>query len=303
MNDAFEDFEWAIAPRYEWQERLNRDGTPIEVPEDELLGLDAPEMVEMTWRFGAENDHQFGPVLSPLFKDISELRQYHPMRREHAALFREFADLDYKDKPVLQDFATRYGLLGVPLESQATRVPGPDGELVDYHAYGEPYVRWAVEICFMREGVRLADANRSPERSRRLKWLFDRHLQDVQGRLAFNQAGQPRLLLEPLTLIAAMWLQLALAVTGEKRFVACKFCRRMFEISTAQTGFRSHREFCSDSCKTMDYRKRQRTARALAASGAQAAEIAEKTGTDKATIRKWLLSGATKRRPLQKGRA
>jgi hypothetical protein len=108
--------------------------------------------------------------------------------------------------------------------------------------------------------------------------------------LAFTRAGELKLAVEPLTLIAAMWLQLALAVTGEKQFVACKFCGRMFEISTEDTGFRRHREFCSDSCKTKDYRKRKRTALRLDQEGEQLRDIAAKTGTDIVTIRGWLAS-------------
>lgn len=299
MTDVFYDFEWKVAPRYEWQDILHQDGSPITVPEDDVLGLETPGMVELTWNFAEVTDEQFGPVLSPAFNDIKEFRRYHPMQREHSALFREFADIDYKSQPALLDFAAQYGSLGVPPQSQEILVPGPDGQLLDHDAHGEPYLRWALEICLMRDGVRLAGEEQSAERSQRLKWLFDRHLQHVQGRLSFAEAGQPRLTLEPLTLIAAMWLQLALAITGEKRFVACKFCRRMFEISTEQTGFRSHREFCTDSCKTKDYRRRKRTALALAASGAQATEIAEKTHTDKATVRGWL---AAAKRPARRPR-
>jgi len=59
-------------------------------------------------------------------------------------------------------------------------------------------------------------------------------------------------------------MQLALAITEDKRLVACKCCDRMFEISTEQTEFRRHREFCSESCKTTDYRKRKRIALDLA---------------------------------------
>jgi hypothetical protein len=156
----------------------------------------------------------------------------------------------------------------------------------------------------MREGLQLESRKRrSLEDIRRLTWLFDRHLQHVQGRLGFNRAGEPRLTLEPLTLISAMWLQLALAITGEKRFVACKFCRRPFEISTEQTGFRSHREFCSDSCKTKDYRKRKRTALRLAASGTRLREISEKTGTETATVRGWLASAKPRARAAKTGGA
>ena len=80
----------------------------------------------------------------------------------------------------------------------------------------------------------------------------------MQARIILTEAAPPKLRLAPLNLIAAMWLQLALAVSGSKRFVRCKHCGSMFEISTEQTGFRRHREFCKASCKTLDYRKIRR---------------------------------------------
>jgi len=290
MNDAFYDFEWTVAPRYEWQDWLDPAGKPVAVPAEGLLSLESPDAVKLAWNRSQEEDQKYGPVLCPVIKDNAEVRRYHPMHREHAALFREFGALDHANRTSILEFARKYGSLGVPAASQAIRVRGRDGEWRDHRAYGEPHLRWALEICLMREGLRLTGRKSSFERSRRLKWLFDRHLQHVQGRLTFNQAGEPRLALEPLTLISAMWLQLALALTGEKRFVACKFCRRLFEISTEQTGFRSHREFCSDSCKTKDYRKRKRTALQLAATGARLREISEKTNTETATVRAWLAS-------------
>src|SRR3989442_442659 len=92
------------------------------------------------------------------------------------------------------------------------------------------------------------------ERREKLAWLFNIHLQHVQGRMLFDAKAEPRLSFAPLTLLSAMWLQLALSVVGDKEFRACKLCRRLFEISTEQTGYRKHREFCSESCKTKDYR-------------------------------------------------
>lgn len=303
MNDAFYDFEWTVAPHYEWQEWLDASGRPVLVPSDDLMGLDSPDAVELAWNYAQERDEEYGPVLCPVIKDAAEVRRYHPMQRDHAALFREFGDLEYTNRASLQAFAQRYGSLGVPTQSQAVRIRDENGERRDHHAYGEPYLQWALEICLMREGMRLEGRKRlTSDDSRRLKWLFDRNLQHVQGRLGFGRAGEPKLALEPLTLIAAMWLQLGLAITGEKRFVACKFCRRLFEISTEQTGFRSHREFCSDSCKTKDYRKRKRTALRLAGSGIRLREISEKTGTETATVRAWLTS-AKRRRGARSGGA
>jgi hypothetical protein len=288
MHDAFLDFQWSVAARYEWQDWLDTRGKPIVVPAEGLASLESPSAVELAWQQSEQTRKKTGPVLCPVLGDATAVRQYHPMQRQHAALFREFADLDYSDTAAILKFAGKYGLLGVPMETQTISVGDKTDERRHHIAHGEPHLIWAVEICQMLEGLWLADHRKSFERTRRLKWLFDRHLQHVQGRLAFNPAGEPRLALEPLTLVSAMWLQLALAITGEKRFVACKFCRRLFEISTEETGFRSHREFCSDSCKTKDYRKRKRTALRLAAGGKRLREISNESGTDAATVRTWL---------------
>ncbi len=162
--------------------------------------------------------------------------------------------MDYQEQDAILNFAHKYGGLGVPTQDQTVRIRNRRGESWDHHAHGEPYLRWALQIGLMREGLRIESRRRATTMdARRMKWLFDRNLQHLQGRMGFDGAGLPRLRIEPLTLISAMWLQLARAFTGDKQFVACKFCRRMFEISTDQTGFRSHREFCTDSCKTKDY--------------------------------------------------
>ena len=288
MNDAFYDFEWTVAPRYEWQDWLDSSGQRLDIPTEGLLGMDSASRVEFTWKHLQKSGRQCGPVLGPVPGDVSALRRYNPMSRPHAALFREFGDLDYRNQRAIATFAESYGSLGLPFQSQSVRVRDKGAHWRDHHAHGEPYLGWALEICLMREALRAADRKKSMDDSRRFKWLFDRNLQHVQGRLTFNKNGEPRLAIEPLTLVSAMWLQLGFAISGEKRFVACKFCRRMFEISTEQTGFRSHREFCSDSCKTNDYRKRKRTALKLSAEGLRVREIAEKTTTETATVRSWL---------------
>jgi hypothetical protein len=291
MTDAFYDFEWTVAPRYVWEDWVDEAGRPITVPDDEdgVLDLKSTTAVELTWKYAAEHDEQYGPVLRPVIGKKETVRRYRPMDRPYAALFREFADLNYLDKSAILAFATRYGSLGIPTQQQGVRVREKSGARWDHNAYGEPYLGWAVEVCLMREGLRLDGRKRVPtEKARRAQWLFNRHLQRLQGRIGFDDAGQPRLKIEPLTLISAMWLQLALATSGDKQFVACKFCHRMFEISTEQTGFRSHREFCTDSCKTKDYRKRRRTALRLAAAGSSVKEISDKTRTESGTVRSWL---------------
>jgi hypothetical protein len=293
MNDAFYDFEWTVAPRYRWEDWVDQAGRPITVlaEEDGLLGLESAGAVELTWNYAAEHHEEYGPVLRPVVGKDEQWRRYRPMHREYAALFREFADLDFVDQSAILEFARRYGALGLPMQHQTVSF-----RTGTHSAYGEPYLGWALEICLMREGLRLDSRKRlSTEKGRRVQWLFNRHLQHLQGRMGFDGAGQPRLKIEPLTLISAMWLQLALAISGDKQFVACKFCRRMFEISTEQTGFRSHREFCTDSCKTKDYRKRKRTALRMAAAGGSLREISDKTATDSGTVRSWVAAAKVSR--------
>ena len=129
----------------------------------------------------------------------------------------------------------------------------------------------------MHEAVWLWEHPRSANRDQdKWGWLFDSHLQDVQGRTKF---GPPQPRMAPMTLLAAMWLQLAMAVARNKEFVQCKFCKRQIEISTAESGFRTNREFCSDSCKTQDYRKRKRCALKMAAGGSSASAIARRLET------------------------
>jgi hypothetical protein len=61
----------------------------------------------------------------------------------------------------------------------------------------------------------------------------------------------------PQNLLGAMWLQFAQTIDGNRQHQGCKHCNRWFEISSEETGFRVNRQFCSDACKSKDYRKRK----------------------------------------------
>jgi hypothetical protein len=252
------------------------------------------------------------------------VRTYAPMSREYATLFRTFADLDFRDPLALGGFAKRYGRLGLsrqdPRYIVRDRHPLLKKSDDRYHqVVGESHLHWAQEICQLREALRLVKTPTAAEkradrdawkrlgeeppyenRRFRLAWLFNIHLQHVQARFINVENNAPRISFAPLTLLAAMWLQLALSVAGDKEFRACKLCRRLFEISTDETGYRKHREFCSDSCKTKDYRKRRRSALRLLEQGKTAAAIAAEIDTDRATVKRWL-DGA--RATARKGRA
>ena len=123
--------------------------------------------------------------------------------------------------------------------------------------------------------------------------LLDSHLQHVQGRMHFLPDRRVQLQIAPTTLLAAMWLQLAMAVSGNKDFLKCKFCEREIEISTASSGFRTNREFCSQSCKTKEYRRRKRKAIKFARQGKAVNSIARLTDTRPETVRGWVATLGT----------
>ena len=310
MKEPFQHFEWHVSLAYHWQHWLDKDGQPVVVPDEGLISLESPSGVELAWHEYHDQQKQTGPVLGPVL-DSGKARQYRPMAREHAVLFRTFANLDFRDRDAILAFVSKFGLLGADQRQEQ----GPFSHEFGYHyAGGESHLTWAREICLMREALHLAqsktsaDASREreawgkhglkppdAERRRKLTRLFDVHLQHVQGRMLIGPELPPRLSLAPQTLLSAMWLQFALAVAGDKQFRQCKFCRCLFEISTEQTGFRRHREFCANaSCKTKDYRRRKRTALELAKKGVPSRTIAERIDTKEATVRRWLASSGAR---------
>jgi hypothetical protein len=307
MDDPFLDFEWPVAPEYEWRDWLNeKTDRPIVVSNRGLVTLESPSGVELAWEKWRKTGRNTGPVLVPTRgSDSGSWTSYRPMRRQYAALFQEFAALDYRDREAIRAFAKTYGMLS--LERQCQVLPATKRR-PQHYVEGESYLAWAREICVMKEALRLGRRRKGRPNDRddldRLSWLFASHLQHVQGRMTYDPDPDvpPRFSIAPLTLLAAMWLQHALAMAGDKQFVACKFCRRLMEISTDETGFRTHREFCSDSCKTKDYRKRMRTALTLAEKGLSTDAIAQRTVTQVATVRGWLarLDGR-RRRPGRRG--
>jgi hypothetical protein len=299
LIDPFYEFEWPVAHAYQWQDWRDAKGNPVVVLARGYHSRESALAIESAWKRREEGKAPTsGPVLAPVVNGGEEVWRYRPMHREHATLFQEFSKLDHRSRTAIADFASRYGLLGVRQVAQTLAYRGEDGLSHPHYAAGEPLLDWALEICLMKEAIHLSGIKRSRDDDHRLSWLFDRNLQRVQGRISLEGPKGPVLRLTPLDLLAAMWLQFSLAIAGDKRFVACRHCQRLFEISTDPTGFRSHREFCSGSCKTLDYRKRKRTALELAGSGAGLADISEQTGTERTTVRGWLASAKRQGRSL-----
>jgi hypothetical protein len=122
------------------------------------------------------------------------------------------------------------------------------------------------------------------------RWINE-HLKGTTTPRLVN-AGKVVLQIVPENLLAAMWLQFAQSIAankGYKDFRACKECGKWFELSHKQEDRRTvRREFCSDPCKSRDYRRRKERAQSLKAEGKPVKVIAKELDTDVETIKKWV---------------
>jgi hypothetical protein len=124
-----------------------------------------------------------------------------------------------------------------------------------------------------------------------LKGEIDTQLHHVAAEIAAEMAWdarrkRPALRFVAPTLLAAVWLQFADAVSNDRTFSRCRECGRWFEV--APDAARTHRRFCSNKCRSKAYRERQDRARQLFAAGKTFEEIAEELESDAATVRRWI---------------
>lgn len=92
--------------------------------------------------------------------------------------------------------------------------------------------------------------------------------------------------LDPSTLLAAIWLQFALAVSGNRAYQNCKECGRWFEVSPEKA--RKSKLFCSQACRSKAYRERQSLARQMHQAGKTFEAIAQELGSDADTVKNWV---------------
>jgi hypothetical protein len=250
-------------------------------------------------------------------------RVYRPFDRAHSSLFRDFSALrgagDYLA------FANRYGLLGVPVlttyhgglelhtyvdfsgmqpsEVAKTLMEGADvGEPVGADSVGE--WSWERQSDQMRDFVRCADdaVQRSPHMGIEVVRLASRALSQtaapymtssVSDETVRARKGKPLatfdLHIRPRSLLGVMWLQAATWLTKRKVFKLCEACKRPIEISRGtSSGARTDARFCSDACKSRDYRNRRRDAIARHAEVISARQIAKRLRTTAKQVRAWL---------------
>jgi hypothetical protein len=90
----------------------------------------------------------------------------------------------------------------------------------------------------------------------------------------------------PDDLLTALWLQFALAISGDKRFRQCRTCGMWYELEPETA--RATKLFCSDACKTKAYRGRKAQAHQLWSRDKRAEDIVMALGLDEATLSRWV---------------
>jgi len=86
-----------------------------------------------------------------------------------------------------------------------------------------------------------------------LRHLINIGLSDCNPQIEWDR-GKLRLSFNPRNLLGALWLQFALAVSGDWDFNHCEYCGRPFLLTPSIN--RTNRRYCKNSCKNMAYRQR-----------------------------------------------
>ena len=90
------------------------------------------------------------------------------------------------------------------------------------------------------------------------RWINEKLDGNASPQLRYDVERAKRVIqIVPKNLLTAMWLQLARTIEGNRDHRTCKECGRWFEVSTDDGKVRATREFCSDPCKSRNYRGRK----------------------------------------------
>lgn len=181
------------------------------------------------------------------------LREYWPLD-EHPGLFRRFANLpedlspeDLSPEPkALLEFANEFGLLGTWAIST--------GQMPD----SEDLIGWRDDIRSFRAMVGAIDDGRVREACEAFRGNTGPRM-TVRIEHAPFGGRYPSLHVAPLTLVGALWLQVAGQLTQGLKFRKCKHkqCPTHFPVG-ARTRFRKTKVFCSDRCRVAWNRQKKK---------------------------------------------
>lgn len=169
-----------------------------------------------------------------------------------------------------------FGNWGIELESVDSSIP--EAVLAETHLpEGEDLVPSAQRGDF------------GPAALARAHFTVNQNLEEHCSPRLLRDGTRTRLQIFPKNLAGALWLQLAMAIDGNKDYRRCDECGEWFEVSPDTA--RTNRRYCMDRCRVKAYRGRQTKARELAASGKSVDEIAAELGSDTGTVSGWLARG------------
>jgi hypothetical protein len=113
---------------------------------------------------------------------------------------------------------------------------------------------------------------------------------DLRLQLSWNAASKGgEVHAVPKNLFAAMCLQFALALAGNKNYLRCVSCGKWFELLPGVN--RADKQTCSQTCRTRVYRQRKERAMALHAQGKTARAIARELDAKVDVVTKWITTG------------
>ena len=188
------------------------------------------------------DDIQHGESKDPaqyqvIYPKGNKIEKFNPI--ENAPdLYLEFANTPRSIDDILK-FATEYGLLEA----------GEDFETVD---------AWRYHIKRMSDAISNWDYvqdDRPEAFAETYRSLCPYSEDSLKHSLELGPSGTLCLYLEPVNLLAAMWVQFAGAIEGATSFGPCKECSAW--INTDPRSNRPDKIYCSDACRMRSYRKRK----------------------------------------------
>lgn len=206
---------------------------------------------------------------------------------DDTGLFRTFAETQLTEEAI-KDFADRYGQICSPFfergdDGSVTGVSWPwwagsisamrDAitlwELTRERASGKlkRIIQWQkggsirCGIGELTHTISIATAQENFQRNELvrpakffLQHIVNEHLRHVHSALLWNGSALAMHNI-PRDLISALWLQFALAISGDKQYKRCTECQAFFELSPGVN--RKDRAYCSNACRSAAYRKRR----------------------------------------------
>jgi hypothetical protein len=249
--------------------------------------------------------------------------------QEHPALFRDFSVLVPREGALL-GFANDHGLLGLEepdgdrlirwraeiismsevvglwdcVQADSSALEGlfqwrPDGKEVEYRypdvtADEHPPSRdWGLFANTSDNAERVFSGDLIGPARLRIQRVINEHLAD---RLAVKLLWSTRsdhlgVHVVPINLVGALWLQCAAAIEGARQYRACKTCSHWFELGPG--AHPKNALYCSNNCRTRNYRQRKARAVELDREGMKHPKIASILETTAAQVRKWIKEAKT----------